>query len=288
MKIKKFARLNALKLKYREGKLIKTALLQTQDKYLEINIDNINLKQLVDKYDLAITNLDTQFILEDYHSSIYFKINIWNEEIELLKHGIQGFSHKIQEKILEMLDELKPNVNICNIGFTSSDKMNSLVLSNEISSNIINELAPYIINTWNAESEAKDFFNVPDMWRDILLKNKIEKVKCMILDYTNDFSNEGWNGPQNYGWIEYFDDRCNIREDGEYEFSAKYLETINIEENINLIFNDTTFISLNGNNINKVKICCFYKDLIRFYSYTDDNYILDGLSYELKNLLLKG
>lgn len=235
---------------------------------MEHNIDTV-INNLVDKYNLGITNMYTKMVYADYDKMIYFSCHIWDCEENILQDMITELDEDVKEFISSLLSNVKPNCRIDNIGFGGD--MNSL--------SIIGGL-PETACDLKKESS----FDEKD-WGEYLIQKElghslIRLSENVIVSYTNSWANEWWNGPQSYGGFTrisetFTDSGCN---DYDYDMkSCKDAGTVYWDEN--------TLVSLEGNNSNGIIIVCNLKNIKYFKGMLNSSSIRSGILSDIELLL---
>lgn len=208
------------------------------------------IKNFVDKFELGITNAKTFFNYVDFKNLISFKFNLYCDDDIYYKDVVKGFDKNIIEDILDIISAMEQNCNIINIGFTfCKETTNSLRIEGGIPKDFISSYDTLeIIN--DSPTVGTDFNGnaISFMLREELIPLRDN----MVVDISNDWNNEDWNGPQSYGGF------TAIKE---YEYRDKGIATYDFEVkdikncvDYEPIFDENTIVSLSGNQSNGFSI----------------------------------
>lgn len=227
------------------------------------------INDIVEKYDLGITNMETKLAYADYDKMICFSCNIWDCEENILQDIITELDEGVKGVISSLFSNVKPNCRIDNIGL--SRDMNSL--------SIVGGL-PETAFELKKESD----FDEKD-WGDQFIQNELrQSFICLsenvIVSYANSWINEGWNGPQSYGGFTRISENFSNSGCGGYDYDMacdKDSGTIYWDEN--------TLVSLTGNASNGITVTCSLKNIKYFKGMLNSSAINSGILSDIELLL---
>lgn len=251
----------SLYIKFREG--IYSLLVDTGH-----NASSV-INDIVKKYDLGITNMETKLVYADYDKMICFSCNIWDCEENILQDMITELDEDVKGFISSLFSDVKPNCRIDNIGF--SGDMNSL--------SIVGGL-PETAFELKKESD----FDEKD-WGDQFIQNELrQSLICLsenvIVSYTNSWVNEWWNGPQSYGGFSRIGG--NFTDSGYYDYDYD----MNNDKGVGTVYwDENTLVSLTGNASNGIIIICSLKNIQYFKGMLNSSSINSGILSDIELLL---
>lgn len=223
------------------------------------------INDIVEKYDLGITNMETKLAYADYDRMIYFSCNIWDCEENILQDMITELDEGVKGVISSLFSNVKPNCRIDNIGLSRG--MNSL--------SIVGGLPETAL-----ELKKESDFDEKD-WGDQFIQNELrQSFICLsenvIVSYANSWINEGWNGPQSYGG--YSKIGRNFTDSGYYDYDYDMdVGTVYWDEN--------TLVSLTGNASNGITVTCSLKNIKYFKGMLNSSAINSGILSDIELLL---
>lgn len=198
------------------------------------------IEEIASKHDIAIPNKDLCLSICDKDNSIAYKFDIFSEILDgYSMEDILGHYLKYEE--LKNLISLKPNVNIINFGFTFNNKetTNGVKITGTAPAELVNvSTDKFLFSSKEIQEEQRQ--------REV----EIGVKNGTILEVVEDYSNEGWNGPQHYGTYRIYNENEECEEKGEYDLMIK---DFGVYENQKLIYAPNTTIHLVGNGDNHLE-----------------------------------
>lgn len=184
------------------------------------------LKEFIEGNGLGYEKDELLFSFIDKSHLIFFQSSVFLYDIFFITDCVQNFEYKVRYDILLLFQDFLIN--------TSYQYATSLL--NPPSSSFVNLLKP-----WKDEKD-----EIQGQIRTALMKQKINLQENCILVVQNSWVNEGCYGPQSYGGFQKIGK--NLIDDGseDYDFVPSMIVDKTFTGNSEAIWDENTFISLEG------------------------------------------
>lgn len=255
-----------------------TAHLRFNDGVAEIIIPQENpsvfLNEIIKKYDLGFANAATPFVYCDFNSMVFFSCSLWSDTTNVLNVLLPMIDKEKRALAEDICNGLSPNCDIVNCGFTFDDSMNSLHLTSDIPEELKD----------NKLQKEYDLSAETCIFRERLMKSsQVAHKDNVVIFYSNDYGNEGWNGPQCYGgitWLNAAD--ASIKDEYEYDFDLSLIE----EDGRDFLWDTNTVVELRSGKDYDIHVLCHYKDIENLKEFNNSN-LLTGICSDI-SLLSEG
>lgn len=211
------------------------------DGFVSVPVDKEkSVPSFLEEHDIAIADALVDFVVDNQDVPYRFRLCLFEDDVN--NGGLIG--QLFPE--LRYLQEMKPNAKITNCGMTFHAETTYQLF---VTANIPQEFVKYKL----ADAKDEDWLEKPFTGSFTTLPVVKEKH---IQHLSIDCANEGWNGPQNYGGINWIEDHQE-KEIVEHDFDLSYIPK-------DVVFDPNTFIGLYGNGSNRLIVQCYKKDLELF------------------------
>lgn len=261
--------LNAIKVIKENNEIYTVVYFKYTNGIFSTLINNETLKEIMDKYNIGISH-KTIFMFTDYDRMFYFQDNMFHEDNEI--HLLDVIS-EFEEKIKNYIKNLLKDVYFDEDGYLLIEENN--FHASAIEKAPVNEFTKILDEDLNVDSY---FIKALEKTAIVCLTD------YLILNYSNDWSNEGMYGPQSYGGAIFLKDNELIDFDSYdcYDFNfTKLSNNILHDYGENLIWDENTIIEINNSDL---RIYCLLKDISLFKGIID-NHIETGLCDDIKSLM---
>lgn len=222
------------------------------------------LKEFIEDNGLGYEKDELLFSFIDKAHLIFFQSSVFLYDIFFITDCVQNFESKVKYDILLLFQDFPVN--------TSYQYAASLL--NPPSSSFVNLLKP-----WEDERE-----EIQKQIKTALMKQKVSLQENCILVVQNSWVNEGSYGPQSYGGFQRIG--RNLIDDGseDYDFVPSMIVDKTFTGNDEAIWDENTFISLDGEGDSAIIIISSLSHLNYFEGIVNSTSLTSGIQKDIHYL----